>query len=98
MGKITTKGTGDYNEVIEKLLRMIEGNYGTHKSANPVGSLLLSAIRTSSKDLMISPMASYLGQGSKQCRARSKNRRTSSNRRLKGSGGRIRRIAETHGI
>jgi cytochrome b len=45
MGKITTKGTGDYNEVIEKLLRMIEGNYGTHKSANPVGSLVLSAIR-----------------------------------------------------
>jgi hypothetical protein len=69
MGKITTKGTGDYNDAIEKLLRKIEGNYDTHKSANPVGSLLLSAIRASSKDLTILPMASYLGQGAKQCRA-----------------------------
>jgi hypothetical protein len=69
MGKITTKGTGDYNDAIEKLLRKIEGNYDTHKSANTVGSLLLSAIRASSKDLMILPMASYLGQGAKQCRA-----------------------------
>jgi hypothetical protein len=69
MGKITTKGTGDYNDAIEKLLRKIEGNYDTHKSANPVGSLLLSAIRSSSKDLTILPIASYLGQGAKQCRA-----------------------------
>ena len=69
MGKITTKGTGDYHDAIEKLLKQIEGNYGTHKSANPVGSLLLSAIRGSAKDLTILPMASYLGQGAKQCRA-----------------------------
>ena len=69
MGKITTKGTGDYHDVIEKLLRKIEGNYRTRKSANTVGSLLLSAIRASSKDLIILPMASYLGQGAKQCRA-----------------------------
>ena len=47
MGKITTKGTGNYNDAIEKLLRKIEGNYDTHKSINPVGSLLLSAIRAS---------------------------------------------------
>ena len=69
MGQITTNGTGDYHDAIEKLLRKIEGNYGTHKAANPVGSLLLSAIRASSKDLAILPMASYLGQGAKQCRA-----------------------------
>ena len=69
MGKITTKGTGDYHDAIENLLKQIEGNYGTHKSANTVGSLLLSAIRASSKDLIILPMASYLGQGAKQCRA-----------------------------
>jgi hypothetical protein len=69
MGKITTKGMGDYHDEIEKLLKQIEGNYGTHKSANPVGLLLLSAIRAGSKDLIILPMASYLGQGAKQCRA-----------------------------
>jgi hypothetical protein len=69
MGQITTRGTGDYHDDMEKLLKQIEGNYGTHKSANPVGSLLLSAIRATSKDLMILPMASYLGQGAKQCRA-----------------------------
>ena len=69
MGNITTKGTGDYHDDVEKLLKQIEGNYGTHQSANPVGSWLLSAIRTASKDLMILPMASYLGQGAKQCRA-----------------------------
>ena len=69
MGKITTKGTGDYHDAIEELLKQIEGNYGTHKSANTVGSLLLSAIRASSKDLIILPMASYLGRGAKQCRA-----------------------------
>ena len=43
MGKITTKGTGDYHDAIEELLKQIEGNYGTHKSANTVGSLLLSS-------------------------------------------------------
>jgi hypothetical protein len=69
MGKITTKGTGDYHDVIEQLLRKIEGNYRTHKSTNTVGSLLLSAVSASSKDLIILPMASYLGQGAKQCRA-----------------------------
>jgi hypothetical protein len=42
---ITTMGTGDYNNEIEKLLKQIAGNYGTHKSANAVGSMLLSAIR-----------------------------------------------------
>jgi hypothetical protein len=69
MGQITTKGTGDYHDAIEKLLRKIEGNDDNHKSANTVGSLLLSAIRASSKDLTILPMASYPGQGAKQCRA-----------------------------
>jgi hypothetical protein len=31
--------------------------------------LLLSAIRATPKDLIILPMASYLGQGAKECRA-----------------------------
>ena len=69
MAKITPAGKDDYNNEIDKLLKQIEGNYGTHKSANPVGSMLLSSIRASPKDLTILPMASYLGQGAKQCRA-----------------------------
>jgi hypothetical protein len=69
MGKITTLGNYDYNNEIEKFLKQIEGNYSTHKSPNPVGSLLLSAIRASPKDLMLVPMASYGGKGETQCRA-----------------------------
>ena len=69
MAKITPAGNDDYNNEIDKLLKQIEGNYGTHKSANPVGSMLLSSIRASPNDLTILPMASYLGQGAKQCRA-----------------------------
>jgi hypothetical protein len=69
MAKITPAGNDEYNNEIDMLLKQIEGNYGTHKSANPVGSMLLSSIRASPKDLTILPMASYLGQGAKQCRA-----------------------------
>ena len=69
MARIIPKGTKDYNNEIEKLLKQIEGDYGTHKSANSVGILLLSTIRGSSKNVTILPMASYLGQGAKQCRA-----------------------------
>ena len=69
MAKIIPKGTEDYNKEIENLLKQIEGDYGTHKSANSVGMLLLSTIRGSSKNVTILPMAWYLGQGAKQCRA-----------------------------
>jgi hypothetical protein len=33
MAKITPAGNVDYNNEIDKLLKQIEGNYGTHKSA-----------------------------------------------------------------